>query len=243
MQSTSQQNKLVYYLTKITIRRLIYTFASLIVLVILMLISIDQFVSYKVRDDIYHNIEQTPYRPYAVVLGTAKYVTKNTPNQFYNYRLESTKALFDAEKIDYILLSGDNRTLQYNEPRTMQRDLIKMGIEPQYLFPDYAGFRTLDSIIRAKEVFKAEPMIIISQRFHCERALFIAKYHHIDAICFVADNPNIYTETRLREIFARFLMVWELITEKKPHFLGEPEPLPAPLNRHIHLNQSAVENL
>ncbi|WP_439236011.1 SanA/YdcF family protein [Lonepinella koalarum] len=233
-------NKLFYHWDKISLKRLIYLFVNLMLLAITFLILIDQYVGYKVRHDIYQKVEQTPYRPYAVVLGTAKYVTKNTPNQFYNYRLESTKALFDAEKIDYILLSGDNRTLQYNEPRTMRRDLIAMGIAPQYLFPDYAGFRTLDSIIRAKEIFHAEPMIIISQAFHCERALFIAQYHNINAICFAADNPDIYTITRFREIFARFLMVWELITEKKPHFLGKPEPLPPPLNRHIA--QSAVEN-
>ncbi|WP_439257622.1 SanA/YdcF family protein [Lonepinella sp. BR2271] len=228
---TEQQHNVRGYFNPITLKRLFYAVVSLVFLALATLILIDQYVGYKVRHDIYRNVKDTPYRPYAVVLGTAKYVTKNTPNQFYNYRLESTKALFDSEKIDYILLSGDNRTLQYNEPRTMRRDLIKMGIAPQYLYPDYAGFRTLDSIIRAKEVFHAEPMIIISQAFHCERALFIAQYHHINAICFAADNPDIYTLTRFREIFARFLMVWELLTEKKPHFLGEPEPLPAPLNR------------
>ncbi|WP_439327685.1 SanA/YdcF family protein [Lonepinella sp. BR2357] len=231
MQTERSQQTRSYLLSKITLKWLFYTVISLLFIAVLTLILIDQYVGYKVRDDIYQKVENTPYRPYAVVLGTAKYVTKNVPNQFYNHRLESTKALFDAQKIDYVLLSGDNRTLQYNEPRTMRRDLIKMGIAPQYLYPDYAGFRTLDSIIRAKEVFHAEPMIIISQAFHCERALFIAQYHHINAICFAADNPDIYTLTRFREIFARFLMVWELLTEKKPHFLGEPEPLPVPLNR------------
>ncbi|MGQ0286173.1 SanA/YdcF family protein [Pasteurellaceae bacterium 22721_9_1] len=212
-------------------KRLIYSASALISLGIISLFAVDQFVGYSVKSQIYDQIDNTPYRPYAVLLGTAKYVAKNTPNQFYNHRIESTKALFDAKKIDYILLSGDNRTLQYNEPRTMRKDLIKMGIEEQFLFPDYAGFRTLDSIIRAKEVFKAEPMLIISQRFHCERALFIANYHNINAICFAADNPDIYTLVRLREMLARFLMVWELLTEKEPHFLGSPEPLPPPISR------------
>ena len=168
-----------------------------------------------------------PFRPYGVVLGTSKYVAPNTPNWFYNNRLAAAKTLYDSKKIDYLLLSGDNRTPYYNEPRAMARDLEKMGISKHVLFPDYAGFRTLDSIIRAKEVFKAEPMTIITQRFHCERALFIAQYHNIDAICFAAVDPDIYTLTRLREILARFLMLWELFIEKQPHFLGEPIPLPA----------------
>lgn len=201
---------------------------SFILLSGLALFLLDQWVGYSVRQNIYSDINQLPYRPYAVLLGTSKYTSKNNLNQFYQHRLQTAKGLFDAKKIDYILLSGDNRTLQYNEPRMMKRDLIKMGIDPQFLFSDYAGFRTLDSIIRAKEVFHAEPMTIISQRFHCERALFIAQYHKINAICFAADDPQIYTLTRLRETLARFLMIWELWLEKAPHFLGQPEPLPLP---------------
>lgn len=201
-------------------------FISFTLLSGLALFLLDQWVGYSVRQNIYSDINQLPYRPYAVLLGTSKYTSKNNPNQFYQHRLQTAKALFDAKKMNYILLSGDNRTLQYNEPRMMKRDLIKMGIDPQFLFSDYAGFRTLDSIIRAKEVFHAEPMTIISQRFHCERALFIAQYHKINAICFAADDPQMYTITRLREILARFLMIWELWLEKAPHFLGQPEPLP-----------------
>ncbi|MCK3657205.1 hypothetical protein A4G18_00335 [Pasteurellaceae bacterium Pebbles2] len=230
-----------------TIKKWIYALLGIATLGILTLVLIDQIVGFSVRNSLYRDVEKTPYRPYAVLLGTSKYVARNTPNQFYQHRLASTKALFDAQKIDYILLSGDNRTLQYNEPRTMKRDLRKMGISEQFLFPDYAGFRTLDSIIRAKEVFKAEPMTIVTQAFHCERALFIAKYHDIDAICFAANNPDVYTMTRLREMLARFLMVWELLTEKKPHFLGDPEPLPPPIirqqeNHSQDEHKSAVEN-
>lgn len=224
-------NRYFVLLRQPVVKPVFYVFLALALLCFLLLFCLDQFIGYNVRDSIYQQVDKTPHRPYAVLLGTSKYTSKNTPNQFYENRLASTKALFDAQKIDYILLSGDNRTLQYNEPRMMRRDLIKMGIGEQFLFPDYAGFRTLDSIIRAKEVFKAEPMMIISQRFHCERALFIAKYHQIDAICFAADDPDYYSLTRLREMLARFLMVWELWTEKAPHFLGQPEPLPPPLVR------------
>lgn len=196
-----------------------------------LIIAVDNWISFSVRQSVYDNIEKIPYRPYAVLLGTSKYTIKNTPNQFYDNRLNTSKALFDAQKFDYILLSGDNRTLQYNEPKMMAKDLKKMGIWYHVLFPDYAGFRTLDSVIRAKQVFHAEPMTIISQRFHCERALFIAQYHNIDAICMAAPDPDVYLITRLRETLARFLMLWELWFEKQPHFLGNPEPLPAPVPR------------
>lgn len=200
-------------------------------LLIGLLVIVDQSVSFSVRNSVYRNIEDIPHRPYTLLLGTSKYTSKNNPNQFYENRLHAAKQLFDTQKTDYILLSGDNRTLEYNEPKMMGRDLKKMGIEEKFLFPDYAGFRTLDSVIRAKEVFQIEPMTIVSQGFHCERALFIAKYHHIDAICFVANDPEVYLITRLREVLARFLILWELWFEKAPHFLGNPEPLPPPIQR------------
>ncbi|HBO39052.1 MAG TPA: hypothetical protein DD638_10360 [Pasteurellaceae bacterium] len=219
--------KILSFLSKLPLKRFARYFVIISFAFAGLIITLDQGIGFYVRKDIYTDITTVPYRPYGVLLGTSKYIAPNTPNLFYNNRLMAAKNLFDTQKISYLLLSGDNRTLYYNEPRTMARDLKKMGIDEKVLFPDYAGFRTLDSIIRAKEVFKAEPMTIITQRFHCERALFIAKYHHIDAICFTADNPDIYTMTRIRETFARILMLWELFTEKAPYFLGDPEPLPS----------------
>lgn len=213
------------------LKRLFHTIFISGFLLIGLLVVVDQSISFSVRHAIYHRIEEIPYRPYTLLLGTSKYTVKNNPNHFYNNRLNAAKQLFDAQKTDYILLSGDNRTLEYNEPKMMGRDLRKMGVWDNVLFPDYAGFRTLDSVIRAKEVFQATPMTIISQRFHCERALFIAQYHNIDAICLAAANPEIYIVTRIRETLARLLMLWELWFEKQPHFLGKPEPLPPPIPR------------
>ena len=216
-----------YFRSFFDFKRLIRRLMILSAVAALLIIAVDQLIGLYVRDQIYTRIDEIPKRPYGVVLGTSKYLTNNTPNPFYQNRLQAAKVLFDAQKINFLLLSGDNRTHQYNEPRMMARDLKKIGITEEVLFPDYAGFRTLDSIIRAKEVFKAEPMTIITQPFHCERALFIARYHNIDAICFAAEDPDNITFTRLREIFARNLMLWELLFEKAPYFLGDPEPLPS----------------
>ncbi|TDQ59112.1 SanA protein [Mesocricetibacter intestinalis] len=206
------------------LRPLLCTAATLLLVILLL----DLGVGLYVRKAIYTDAQTIPHRPYGMVLGTSKYFINNSPNLFYHYRLQAAEQLFKTGKIDYLLLSGDNRTLQYNEPRTMQRDLKKNGIEDRFLFPDYAGFRTLDSVIRAKQVFHATPMTIITQRFQCERALFIAKYYHIDAICFAAEYPKDYIFVRFREVFARLQMLWDLATEKTPYFLGAPEPLPAP---------------
>ncbi|AZI14100.1 SanA/YdcF family protein [Avibacterium paragallinarum] len=193
------------------------------------LIILDQGIALYVHKHIYTDITKLPHRPYGLLLGTSKYRTKNTPNLFYSYRLLAADTLFKQKKIDYILLSGDNRTIEYNEPRMMLKDLKKMGISEKFMYMDYAGFRTLDSVIRASRVFKANSLTIITQRFHCERALFIARYYDIDAICFAADSPNQYILVRLRELFARTRVILDLLFEKKPHFLGEAEPLPPPI--------------
>ncbi|MGC7589376.1 SanA/YdcF family protein [Bisgaard Taxon 46] len=196
---------------------------------IISLVVIDQAIGFYVRNQIYTDVNKLPYRPYGVVLGTSKYFGQNSINLFYHNRLLSTYELFSAGKVDYLLLSGDNRTHQYNEPRTMFKDLKKMGIPTEFMYMDFAGFRTLDSVIRADRVFKAHSFTIITQKFHCERALFIAKYHNIDAICFAANYPQGYHFVRFREFFARLQLLWDLLIEKEPHFLGQPEPLPSPV--------------
>ncbi|MBN6076173.1 YdcF family protein [Aggregatibacter actinomycetemcomitans] len=223
------KEKLQAYLTAARIKRIARYFALFFAGFALLLIVVDQIIGYYVRKDIYYDIDKVPNRPYGLVLGTSKYFSNNTLNLFYYNRLLAAQRLFEARKVDYLLLSGDNRTLQYNEPRTMLQDLKKMGVPQEFIYLDFAGFRTLDSVIRADQVFNAHSLTIISQKFHCERALFIAKFHNIDAICFAADYPQVYSFVRVREFFARLQAVWDLLVEREPHFLGAPEPLPPPV--------------
>lgn len=157
---------------------------------IAILLLVDSLTSYIVRDKIYTDSKQIPYREYAVVLGTAKFYSKDVINQYYKYRLEAAKQLVQEGKVNQLLLSGDNKTPYYNEPKTMTSDLLKMGIATSKIKQDYAGYTTFDSIIRAKKVYKLPPFTIISQKFHCERALFIAKFRDIDAICYAATYPE-----------------------------------------------------
>lgn len=202
---------------------------SLLSLTVVLLVTVDVGISWWVKDRIYRDIDLLPYRPYGLVLGTSKYFKNNTLNLFYYNRLSAAESLIKHHKVDYLLLSGDNRTLQYNEPQRMFKDLLKMGVPSQTMFFDYAGFRTLDSVVRADKVFKAQSLTIITQRFHCERALFIAKHYDIDAICYEADNPEGYTWVRFREFFARVQAVLDIMLGKQPYFLGKPEPLPPPI--------------
>ncbi|WP_373777363.1 vancomycin high temperature exclusion protein [Glaesserella sp.] len=176
-----------------------------------MMLVIDIGTGYLVRDSVYTSVEKIPKKAYAVVLGTAKYYLSGSPNLYYKYRLDAAKQLFDSGKVDYLLMSGDNRTAYYNEPKMMTNDLLRMGIPATSIKQDYAGFNTLDSIIRADKVFQLDPFIIISQQFHCERALLIAKFRNIDAICYVAKYPDAHYKVRIREFFARTAMAINLL--------------------------------
>lgn len=187
----------------------------------LVMLLIDQITSYLVRDKIYTDLNKLPTNKYAVVLGTAKFYTQGSPNLYYKYRLEAAHRLIKADKVEYLLVSGDNRTPYYNEPKTMTNDLRRMGIENRLIKQDFAGYRTLDSIVRADKVYQVQPFTIVSQKFHCERALFIAKYHNINAVCYVAEYPQGYIKVRLREFFARTGMVLDYLIGTKPETLED----------------------
>jgi SanA protein len=129
-----------------------------------------------------------------------------------------------AGKVDFLLVSGDNRTRRYNETRDMRRALIKLGVPPNRVVCDYAGFRTLDSIVRAEKVFGQASLTIVSQKFHNERAIFIAQHKGIDAIGFNA--PGLVTPDSLvilfREQLARVKTILDVyVLDTPPKFLGE----------------------
>lgn len=179
----------------------------------------------------YDDVNAVPYNRVALVLGTSKYLIGGSPNHYFKYRIKAAAELYNNGKVDYILVSGDNATVQYNEPRQMRRALIQAGIPASAIYSDYAGFRTLDSIVRAKEVFGQARFTVVSQAFHNERAIFIARHFGIEAIGFNALDPSAYQgiRTRVREVFARLMGLLDLyVLDKGPKFLGEPIVIGAP---------------
>ncbi len=186
-----------------------------------------QFVSQSSQAYIYQDITKIPQKRAALLLGTSKYVSKGGKNYFYTYRIEATAALYKAGKIKAVVVSGDNATKYYNEPTTMQKDLIKAGIPKKYITLDYAGFRTLDSVVRAKAIFGLDDYIIVSQKFHLQRALYIAHSKGHKAIGFIAkDYEGTAADYRMkfREHLARAMAFVDLyITHKEPRFYGKRE--------------------
>ncbi len=183
----------------------------------------NRLVEKSASDKVFNSTKEIPHNKVGLFLGTGKILSNGRINLYYKYRIEAAVELFKAGKVDFILVSGDNSKKDYDEPSTIKEDLINKGIPSNKIYLDYAGFRTLDSVVRCKEIFGQNSITVISQQFHNERAIYIANRKDINAIGFNAKDVNVNYgfKTRLRERFARVKMVLDLIIGKKPKFLGE----------------------
>ena len=172
--------------------------------------------------------DKLPDHRVALVLGTSHKTTAGLPNQFFEKRMDTAAELYKIGKIDHFILSGDNSTKFYNEPVAMRKALISRGVPSAAITLDFAGLRTLDSVVRSKEVFGQDKIIIITQPFHSYRALFISQYYNIEAVAVVASDPDLETsfKVRIREYFARTKAVLDLyILKTTPRFLGKKEEI------------------
>jgi len=177
---------------------------------------------------VYSDLEQLPDHRVALVLGTSYRSVGGGPNPFFQNRIEMAAMLYTMGKIDHFILSGDNSTRYYNEPVEMQKALIRKGVPASVITLDYAGLRTLDSVVRSKKIFGQNKILIITQPFHSYRALFISRYYDMDAVAMVADEPDLEQtfKVRLREYLARTKAVLDLyIFKTDPRFLGEKEEI------------------
>lgn len=163
------------------------------------------WVVYNTRNQVYFNIHELPANDYGLVLGTSKFVRSGKENLFFRYRMEATARLWKEGKVKYLILSGNNDSEYYNEPADMKRALVRLGVPPSAMLPDYAGYRTFDSVVRCKDFFKQQKITIISQNFHNARALYIGNHEGMEAIAFAAqDVPDGYSlRTLIREYLAR----------------------------------------
>lgn len=169
-----------------------------------------------------------PDKSIGLVLGTSHKLLNGQPNPFFEDRISAAALLYQQGKVSHLILSGDNRTRYYNEPLEMKKALLKRGVPDSVITLDYAGLRTLDSIVRCKEIFGQSRVIIITQTFHGYRALFISKYYNMDAVAWVADETHYNNAAKVyfREYFARAKAVLDLyLLGTEPRHLGDKEPL------------------
>ena len=191
--------------------------------VALLIVVCDLRVRNMARGRLYDDVQALPHEHAALLLGTSSRLRGGSPNPFFEYRMDAAAELFRAGKVDCILVSGDNHHASYNEPMAMRKALLDRSIPDSLIFLDYAGFRTLDSVVRACEVFGQTSYIVVSQRFHNERAVYLAMRHGIDAVGFNARDVRAPAALRVRarEWLARVSACWDVLTGRGPHFLGE----------------------
>lgn len=173
-------------------------------------------------------IEQIQDARAAVVLGCVRILKDGSRNQFYGYRIRAAAELYKEGKVKAVIVSGDNHVKGYDEPSDMKEDLVAAGIPAGKIVCDYAGFRTLDSVVRAKEVFGAERFIVVSQPFHVRRALFLAWGFGCDAYGYAAEDVRGINSvmTLLREQLAKVAALMDVAIRRQPKFLGSKEALP-----------------
>ncbi len=173
---------------------------------------------------VYNDIEEVPFNKVGLLLGTSKKLDDGRKNLYFYNRIDAAEHLFHAGKIRYIIISGDHGEKYYNEPQDMFNELVARGVPETAIYLDYAGFRTLDSIIRCKYIFGQTEVTIISQEFHNQRAIYIAAHNGMSAIGFNATGVDKYNgfKTNLREMFARVKLMIDLyVTNKGPKHLGD----------------------
>lgn len=185
----------------------------------------DRWVGWRTDRLVQDEVTALQPAPVALVLGTARQGRYGI-NQFYLARIRAAAELYRSGAVRGIIVSGDNSRVDYDEPSDMRADLVKAGVPADFITCDYAGFRTLDSVQRCQAVFGQTDVIVVSQRFHCQRAVFIAQARGLRAQGYAADDPTGYRswKVRLREVAARAVCVLDLyVLHRGPRFLGPPE--------------------
>lgn len=170
--------------------------------------------------------ENWPHPRVAIVFGAAVY--QDELSTMLEDRVKTALALYKAGKVDRILVSGDNRYHEYNEPKAMADYLISHAVDQRHVFRDYAGRSTYETCVRAKEIFGVKQAVLITQKTHLSRALYLANSLGIDGIGVVADRQTYGSETsyqQMREIGASIKAVLNLYVAPPPVVLGEKIPI------------------
>jgi len=190
---------------------------------LLMLFTCNYLINSYAEGRTFSSISEISNNKVGILLGTSKKLKNGHPNPYYDNRITAAVTLFNAQKIEFILVSGDNGSIYYNEPTTIKKDLVAAGIPQDRIFLDYAGFRTLDSMVRAKEVFGLDELTVISQKFHNERAIYIANQKGLKAIGYNARDISLQAGMRvqIREYFARVKVFLDMALRTQPKFYGD----------------------
>lgn len=173
-------------------------------------------------------VDSVPAKRIAIIFGAGLY-RDGSPTPILRDRVETGARLYLSGKVEKLLMSGDNRFLNYNEPEAMRQYAISLGVPNDAITLDYAGRRTYDTCYRAKAIFGVESALLVTQKFHMPRALFLCNALGLDALGVEANNKNYRNSSlviwNIREQFATFNAFIDIFVDKPTPVLGKPEPI------------------
>ena len=209
------------------IRRVLALLTSLCVLAALLLVAGNLWVISQ-AGPIRHDPAELAVTDVALVLGTSHYSAEGRPNRHFQGRMDAAAELYQAGMVRHVLASGANPEIYYNEPQRMFEALTERGVPAENITLDFAGRRTLDSLIRARRIFGQSDVTIISQPYHLYRAMYLARAAGIQAQAYAAAQPPLSARWTIeaREALARLLALLDVhVLGTEAQVLGEPEPI------------------
>lgn len=175
------------------------------------------------KDKLYTHVDKVPPTEYGLLLGTTPQTRiGRRPNQFFKFRIDAAEQLYKSGKIKKILISGDENSLDgVNEVVCMKDSLVARGVDSTHIILDGKGYRTLDAVWRAVKIYDVHSFVVISQKFHNERAIYLAEHlgletHDITGFNAADSKSSTAIITFVREWFARDKVFYDLITHKEP---------------------------
>jgi len=208
--------------------KLVALFLSFVVLPVAAILWADSACRSSAAGRMFRSVDDVPANDVALVLGTSKKTARGNLNLHFKQRIDAAVALYQSGKVRHLLVSGDNHVKGYDEPTAMLEALVAAGVPTNAITCDYAGFRTLDSVVRAETVFGLQKFTIVTEEFHCPRALWIAQRHGLNTVAFAAPDLSARWSARVkaRESLARVLCAVDLyVLNRQPKFPGPPEPI------------------
>lgn len=208
------------------IKKIVKYFILLIIIIVIILIAINICITVTTKKYIYSEMQNIPQAQTALILG-AGISNDGRLSDILKDRLDTAIELYELGKVNKILLSGDHGRKEYDETNAMKKYMLKNNIQEKDIFLDHAGFDTYDSVYRAKYIFEVDSLIIVTQKFHLPRAIYIAKNFNVATYGIIADK-HIYlasTQLFLREKLAQIKAFSEVTLNAKPKYLGEKIPI------------------
>ena len=200
----------------------LWSICIMAVICIALLLICNQIVVHNAKGKVFSELDSITPTRWGLLLGTTPQTRiGHRQNMFFKYRIDAAEQLYKAEKLNFILISGDENSLDgVNEPQCMKDSLVARGVPADIIYLDGKGFRTLDSVVRVVKVYDIHSFVVISQRFHNERAIYLAEHLGLDVHDVYGYNAadatsNLSILTYIREYFARVKVFLDLLTDKE----------------------------